>query len=204
MKEIWKKFPYPELGNSYEVSNFGQVRSVDRTVMTSVGYSRFFKGITLKQTIDKSGYYRITTKLRNPRRDVSYIVSRVVAEAFCEKPLCCDVVNHLDGNKLNNNASNLEWTTVSGNTQHSFDNGLQKGKKGSDHKFSELSELDVADIISRLSKDQTQLSIAKMYGVSKATIGKINRGSSWIHVSVHGLVPPYSSGSKSKYHRYRG
>lgn len=42
-------------------------------------------------------------------------------------------VNHLDGNKLNNHANNLAWSSISENIQHAHDTGLVKRPKGSDH-----------------------------------------------------------------------
>ena len=49
----------------------------------------------------------------------------MVAETFVPRVNKCNVVNHLDCNKLNNNADNLEWTTVQGNTKHAYDNNKE-------------------------------------------------------------------------------
>lgn len=56
-------------------------------------------------------------------RNISF--HRVIASVFCEHKAGNDVVNHIDGNKTNNNANNLEWVTKSENTVHSFRVGLQ-------------------------------------------------------------------------------
>ena len=53
-------------------------------------------------------------------------VHRIIASLFCNKPDGKDFVNHIDGDKQNNSADNLEWCTKSENTKHSFQNGLQK------------------------------------------------------------------------------
>lgn len=53
-------------------------------------------------------------------------IHRQVALLYVPNPNNYPVVNHKDGNKQNNNYSNLEWTTSSGNSQHAFDMGLCK------------------------------------------------------------------------------
>lgn len=57
-------------------------------------------------------------------------VHHLVAENFIsEKPFDGAVINHIDGNKQNNDASNLEWTSISENTKHAYKNGLAGGMK---------------------------------------------------------------------------
>ena len=53
-------------------------------------------------------------------------IHRLVAKYFVPNPYKLPVVNHMDGNKHNNNANNLEWVTVKQNTRHAVDNGLLK------------------------------------------------------------------------------
>lgn len=75
------------------------------------------RGETKKLNPYKVGQY-FAVRLFNDYEYQQVKVHRLVAEAFLQKPDGMDVVNHLDGNKLNNNLSNLEWTNSSGNSRH--------------------------------------------------------------------------------------
>ncbi|MFY7987654.1 MAG: HNH endonuclease [Flavobacterium sp.] len=88
----------------------------------------------LKQTISNSGYKFINIKNKG------YFTHRALAFAFIKKIEGKDIVNHKDGNKLNNNLNNLEWCTRSENIKHMYDNGLKqyrpmhyKNKFGAEH-----------------------------------------------------------------------
>jgi len=103
MEEIWK--PYP-LDNRYLVSNTGFVKGP--------------KGTILKGSVS-NGYYRIG--LYNGKQTPKYkFVHRMVLETFCPIENSKDlVVNHKDGNRLNNSLDNLEWCTQKENVIHARD-----------------------------------------------------------------------------------
>lgn len=115
MEEIWKAIKGYE--GFYEVSNTGKVRSLDRTD----NMKHFHPGKELAQGTHDNGYKVVhLSKLGEARWRT---VHRLVAEAFVEKPEGCDIVNHLDNSRDNNNADNLEWTTLKGNMQHATKQG---------------------------------------------------------------------------------
>ena len=78
----------------------------------------------LKGSIGENGYkyYRLS----KDNNKTMFYAHRLVAEHFLENPNFLPIVNHKDGNKLNNQLSNLEWVSYSENTKHAHDNNLIK------------------------------------------------------------------------------
>lgn len=113
--ELWKDIPDYE--GIYQVSNTGKVRGVERIDSNSMPH----KERILKAILTPNGYLHVHISKNNIGKWL--LVHRLVAEAFCEKPNGCDIVNHIDNNRENNEASNLEWTTYKGNMQHASKQG---------------------------------------------------------------------------------
>ena len=106
----------------YEVSNTGKVRSV-------AGGRRSGKELAQSIRSSKTGYY--TVSFCKKGKTMSANVHRLVASAFLSNPENKKCVNHIDGNKQNNDVSNLEWATYQENERHSFDVlGKQPHNKG--------------------------------------------------------------------------
>lgn len=112
---------YEEL---YEVSDTGEVRSVDRVLAVTNQKERLFKGRVLLQTMNKQVQYK-QVSLWKENKGTSYYVHRLVAEAFIPNPEGKPEVNHIDGNRQNNHISNLEWVTSGENSLHASKTGLR-------------------------------------------------------------------------------
>lgn len=131
----------------------------------------------LKYKVHRRGYYLVDLWKNNKGHTKK--VHRLVAEAFIPNPQNKPAVNHKDGDKLNNNASNLEWVTNKENTKHAYATGLFNniGENNSRHK------LTTADIlnIKRLRKINTQQELSEMYKVSISLISMIQTSKRRVH-----------------------
>lgn len=114
--EKWKDIKGFE--GKYQISNYGNVKSIKRFVNHWQGGLRLVNERLLKNFI-KQGYMYVD--LGNKKH---YRIHRLVAESFITNSDNKLEVNHKDGNKLNNHVNNLEWATHSENMKHSYKTGL--------------------------------------------------------------------------------
>ena len=105
MKEVWKDIECYE--GLYQVSNLGNVRSLDRIVKRKGQGDLPLKGKEVKQYLGKTGYDVVT--LCKDCKLKQHKVHRLVAKSFIENPDNLPQVNHIDENKRNNKVDNLEW-----------------------------------------------------------------------------------------------
>jgi hypothetical protein len=121
--EIWKDMITFE--GRYQVSNHGRIRSV----LSNHGkYQEKIKAVRPRSATCEYLYVQLSIKDR-PYHEA---VHRAVAKAFIPNPDNKPMVNHKDGDKLNNNACNLEWVTCTENHQHAFDSGLRNNQHVAD------------------------------------------------------------------------
>lgn len=118
-KEIWKDVVGYE--GLYEVSDFGNVRSVQRFVECYHNRSKCMKlqkvgGKVLKGTIDKCGYR--TVALSKDGGVDRFFVHRLVAEAFISNPSNLPFVDHVNTIKTDNRVANLRWVTKETNNKN--------------------------------------------------------------------------------------
>lgn len=160
---MWR--PVPSHAGKYEVSEDGQIRSVD--------------GRIVGQWRSDQGYMR--AKLSGPRAEVR--VHRIVAEAFCANPDMLPAVNHLDSNRSNNHWTNLEWCTQAENLAHAQAKGRMQRDywTGRRSPNAALSDETASAIRAEYKAGGTSWErLGRKYHISKKTVGRIVGGESYV------------------------
>lgn len=116
MSEQWK--PVPGFEDRYEISDAGRCRSLDRPVTYTDGRKAMFRGRELAGARGVQGYLSVT--LEGQR----FLLHRLVGIVFVKRRAGADFINHVNGDKRDNRAVNLEWTDMTGNNRHARSTGL--------------------------------------------------------------------------------
>ncbi len=158
----------------YEVSDDGQVRSTPRRGRAG----RVLKQNLVKMTNDER--YYVSMSLGSKESVVNKAVAPIVATAFHgPKPdgmECC----HIDGNGLNNHASNLMWGTHTENMAHTKLHGTNR--PGSKSHLSKLTEQQVIEIRARRINGENTKDLALEFKVTRNNIQAIIARRSWNHI----------------------
>ena len=169
LKEEWKDVD--GYSGRYAVSSFGKVLSYRTGKQLS---TRIYKGYEI------ANFHSLITGGTK-----SYRVHRLVALAFVPNTNGYLDVNHLDGDKLNNYATNLEWCNDSINTKHAFDMGLATPLKGRNNPNSKLTD----DIVLSIRKEYSDKyyhgvlkDMADKHGVTINTVFAIVHRKKWRHI----------------------
>lgn len=180
MEEIWKDLKGYE--GLYKISSLGKIKSLDRKRYCGHKGNKpqLRKGRILKQHYDYLGYKRVRLSKNSTTKTLT--LHRLLAINFIENPYNKPNINHIDGNKANNNLNNLEWCTQKENVQHSYNLGLSKGIKGEQNNKSKLKAKDIKEIRKLHKQKKTQTDIAKMFNVSIANISEIVNYKTWKEV----------------------
>lgn len=156
----------------YEVSDKGNVRSIDREIVCKNGAIKFIKGKMRKICHCSNGYVFVTLSKCNIIKEK--LVHRLVMEAFVDSSNL--EVNHKDGDKTNNSLGNLEYVTHSENLEHSY-RVLRnppvcswKGKRGFLHNKS--IHIKIYDMASGVSKTFGSFRLAAENGFNRDAIRK--------------------------------
>jgi hypothetical protein len=163
MKELWKDVEGYE--SYYQISNLGRVFSKRRNKILKLNLSSEY--VTLSININKKCKF--------------IPVHRLVAIAFIPNSENKPFVNHIDGDKHNNFAENLEWVTSQENIIHAFETELNVIPKGEDSKSAKLTWDKVRQIRQMKIENPklTQLDISIKMNVHRSTIRKILSYETW-------------------------
>lgn len=130
----------------YIISEYGHVISLPRTVIRQNQYpsgkTLKVSGFLLKQHISNDRFQVPISKNGHYKKLYPH---KLVAASFIKQPPNSIVVNHKDGNPLNNHFTNLEWTSNSQNQLHCYKNKLRVSKSGSNHWRSKKVEMGDAN-----------------------------------------------------------
>lgn len=146
-EEEWK-----QIQEKYKISNLGRVKNPKERILGGSTHNDYYRFVTIKGK--------------------QIPIHRLVAEAFIENEGDKPYVNHIDGNKMNNSVTNLEWVTQSENIKHSYENNLQPKATGTyKGKFTEEQR-------EQIKKEYNEEGISKRtlgvkYGVSHTCINDI-------------------------------
>lgn len=156
--EIWRDIKGYE--GLYQVSNIGRIKSLyGWNGKNHIKRERILN--PYKRKDKRTTYPRSVIKLVKGDIKKEYKVHRLVAEAFISNPEKKTQVNHIDGNPLNNNASNLEWTTDRENKIHAIENNL---------KINTINTIDRETMLELLNNGKSYDEIAKLLGIAKGTV----------------------------------
>lgn len=173
--ETW--LPVPGYEGSYEVSDKGSARSVDRTVRNGHGL-RPVHGRVLRPRLG-NGYLGVS--LRRGNQSSSHHVHILVASAFIGMRQPGMVVCHADGDRLNNAAPNLRYDTQRGNCRDTVAHG--RSPRGVRNNQAKLTDEEVR-VIRAARGTKTTRALASEFGVSHSTICQVQTGDTWRH--LHG------------------
>lgn len=123
--EEWKSIPGYEM--LYEASNDGRIRTYEGKITSNARFKhRVWKQRILKQKCTQSvkGRKDYRVSLWKDGKEKTFLVARLIAMTFCDGYKEGLTVNHIDGNTLNNKASNLEWCSLEENIRKGFADGL--------------------------------------------------------------------------------
>ncbi len=156
----------PQIKDYYTINDKGEIYSDNSGLM---------------KTRNKPGTdYQIINFMKIDGKKQTFRLHRLVLMAFQpnDNPDTMEV-NHIDGDKTNNNLKNLEWCTPSENQRHAFKLGLQKPRKGEKSNFAKLTKEDVNSVFKLRQQGLKQYEIAEIMNCTPSNISCILTKKSW-------------------------
>lgn len=176
----YERFKQIKINNEYVpyfISSCGRIFSINSNS------NKKYTGLReLKTRTRKDGYCEIRITYNNKK--YNFLLHVLVANAFIKNknPNKFKVVNHLDGDKMNNLYLNLEWTNHSGNTNHALKNGLFIHAKGEQVGGSKYTEEEIITVCEMIQQNISLKDIANRTGLTYNTITNILYKRVWFHI----------------------
>lgn len=174
-EEIWVDAAGYE--GRYQVSNHGRVKSLGIRVPAKGNTTRSRPGKILTPFKSTDGY--LFVNLGNGQRVKKTAVHRIVLLSFVGEPAPGMQACHNDGDPANANLSNLRWDTAQANCADKHEHGT--ATIGSKSPRSVLTDAQVKEILSR---PESSIKLAAIYGVASSTIRAVRNKQNWMH--IHG------------------
>lgn len=137
------------------------------------------RGYYLKPFKNSTG--RLNIELSIDKKAKTLLVHRLVAMAHLNNKDNLPVVNHKDGDPLNNHVSNLEWCTSGDNQRHAYRTGLKRRPLGERSNFAKYDESTMKKA-KALLKEKTPKEVSMILNVSYPAISALHNGKSWRHI----------------------
>jgi len=155
-----------DIQHKYTIDTIGIVRNEDN--------GKVLKGTSISK---QNRYVKI-------HLDKFYALHRLVALAFIPNPDNLTYINHIDGNRYNNKADNLEWCTQSNNMLHAYNTGL-KSNHGELNPFRKLTKEQVTQIWNYKNKGYTarQIRDKLKLSVGIGCVKSILQGKTWTSIT---------------------
>ena len=170
--EEWRDVPgFP----GYQVSDRGNVRSLDRIVTTANGKRRALKGRPLKPQPNQDAY--LVAKLCIGGLEWSKLVHVLVARTFIGEPPCDNAqVHHANRNRQDNRLCNLSWQS---GAEH-----LARHFIGENNPAAKLTKATISEIRRLLAQGQSQRQVARKFDINQSNISRAVAGITWKHIYV--------------------
>lgn len=170
--ELWKDID--GYNGAYQISNLGNIQRIKRRLSYSGGNGgRTIAEKLLAPVVGKTGYLAVF--LTKNGKFYNHYIHRLVAAAFVPNPDNKRTVNHIDGDKSNNAADNLEWATHKENIKHAIDIGLRIYKTGADYPISK-SVIQYDKTGQQVATFVSMLQAEELTGIDNSAIAKCCKG----------------------------
>lgn len=171
MDEIWK--PVVNYEGYYEVSNKGNVRSVDRYIRTGKYYFLIFlKGKNLKVNLRKRDNRRFVNLKKHGSSNKKQI-SKLVAESFIGKIPNGFYVLHKNDDLSDDSLDNIYIGTPKENSRDCKINGKERYCYGNKHGLNKLSKEQIKNILKMKNENITQREIGEIFNISQSYVSEL-------------------------------